>query len=129
VSATTVLGGRRGHEFYIDGDEIILHPPERTKGYAAIVIEDMSLDLCSELWGRLTLAHEGAAPVIFGIEIRQLGTAIISATFTVAHGHPVDIRLRFPPTTGLARLELRTEMALRNSNDFAWATFTGLTMG
>jgi Sulfotransferase family len=119
---------RMGHELCIDDDEIILHPPVLSERSASVTIEDIPLDGHSELSGRLMLAHEQAAAVLFGIELSQGDVTCASASFKIMPGQPLDIRLRFRTLIGCARLVLRTEMAATHSNDFAWATFIRLTM-
>jgi hypothetical protein len=128
VFPLTLQNVRLGYELWINGDEILLHPPEKIDNCAIVMMEDIPLDGHSEMAGRLTLAHESAAPVLFGIKLSQGVATLASVSFKVGVGQPLDIRLRFPPASGPARLELRTEMALSDSNAFAWATFTGLTM-
>lgn len=128
VFPLTLQNVRSGHELCINGEEIVLHPPEKNENSAIVAIEDIPLDGHSEMAGRLMLAHEDAAPVLFGIELSQGAATLASTSFTVAVGQPLDVRLRFPPASGPARIELRTEMAFNDSNAFAWATFIGLTM-
>jgi hypothetical protein len=119
---------RIGHEFIIDGDDIQLHPPGPEESRAAVAIDGIQLAGHSEMAGCLVLANEHAAPVLFGIDLSYGGVSLVSASFKVLPGQPLDVRLRFSPTTGPARLELRTEMALGDSNAFAWANFTRLTI-
>jgi hypothetical protein len=126
VSNTIVQGVRPGG-LQIDGDQLLLHPPEGGQGCATVAVDELALDRHSQVAGRLVLAHEGAKPVIFGIEIVCDAAVLVSASFKIASGQPLDIRLRFAPTIGPARLTLRTEMAAAGaSNGFAWAKFVAV---
>jgi hypothetical protein len=119
---------RPGRELAIDDDKIMLHPPAPGEDRAEVIIDDIRFDGQSELAGRLMLAHERAAPVMFDIELAQAAAILVAASYKVSRGQPLDIRVRFPPATGPVRLTLRTSMADAPSNAFAWATFVGLTI-
>jgi hypothetical protein len=119
---------RPGHELSIKEEEIILHPPAPGDDRAEVTIEDIWFDRQSELAGRLMLGHERAAPVLFDIDLSQETTVLASASYKVAYGQPLDIRVRFSPATGPVRLTLRTAVADAGSNAFAWATFVGLAI-
>jgi hypothetical protein len=120
---------RPGHELSIDEDKIILHPPAPENGCASVTIDGIDLHGHSRLTGRLMLAHPNAAPVSFDIELSRGDEAIAHASFRIAHGRPFDIQIGFMPTSGPARLTLRTAMTGAHSNAFAWATFIGLAIG
>jgi hypothetical protein len=128
VYPVTLQNVRAGIELCIDEDKISLHPPLRSEGFASVTIEDIPFDGHSEIAGRLVLENEHASAVLFGVELSQGIASLASASFKIEPGHRLDIRLRFLPTTGRVRLELKTEMALENANDYAWAAFIGLTM-
>jgi hypothetical protein len=117
---------RFGFELAIDDDKIMLHPPGPGEEAASVTIDDIPLDRHQEVTGCLMLAHESAAPVRFDIELSQGSAMLASASFKVGYHQPLDIRMRFPPAVGPARLTLRTAMAEGHSNAFAWAQFVGL---
>jgi len=128
VFPLTTRGVRFGFELSIDDDKIMLHPPGPGEEPACVTIENIPLERHHEIAGHLMLAHEGAGPVKFDIELSQGKAILASASFKVGYQQALDIRMRFPPAFGPARLTLRTAMAEGHSNAFAWAHFVGLTI-
>jgi hypothetical protein len=128
VFPVTTRSVRFGFELSIDDDKIMLHPPEPGEDPASVTIENIPLDRHRELAGWLMVAHEGAAPVRFDIELSQGAATLASASFKACYQRGLDIRMRFSPAAGPATLTLRTAMADGDSNTFAWAHFVGLTI-
>jgi hypothetical protein len=79
--------------------------------------------------GRVLLAHAASPPVRFDIELASHGAHLADASFVLGAGHPLELRLTFPASSGPGQLKLATRMASpETGNSFAWATFADVVL-